>query len=173
MIESYSVPPHFSHFLDVSWLWTCFASLVPKSLKNWLPHFLHFSKHLFPWSSASLSGLNPDRMWRPSIFCDTRYLRYPASSRVTKLMCVNDGIALPMWTMFLLGLSPTFWAFFSQAPGPVLRTVLTPDLKSGMPHAVLIPAPVKAMKCLLSKIRWASLSIFFSRTSSGSKNSFF
>jgi hypothetical protein len=40
-----------------------------------------------------------------------------------------------------------FWAAFSQAPGPVSRTVLIPLLKSGIPADVLIPAPVKATKC--------------------------
>jgi hypothetical protein len=42
-----------------------------------------------------------------------------------------------------------------------------------MPHAVLIPAPVKAIKCLLSKIIFASFPILSLRTSSESKNSFF
>lgn len=73
----------------------------------------------------------------------------------TKDICVNDGTALFISTIFLLGTSLTFWAFFSHAPGPVLRTVLTPDLKSGIPHAVEIPAPVKAMKCLLWRMRLA------------------
>ena len=86
---------------------------------------------------------------------------------------MKEGIALAIYTTFVLGLFYTFWAFFSQAPGPVLRTVLTPDLKSGMPHAVLIPAPVKAIKCLLSKINFANFPILSLRTSSESKNSFF
>ncbi len=58
-------------------------------------------------------------------------------------------MALVISTILAFGLLGTFCAFFSQAPGPVFNTVLTPDLKSGIPHAVLIPAPVKAMKCLL------------------------
>lgn len=64
-------------------------------------------------------------------------------------MCVNEGIALAIYTTFLLGLSGTFCAFFYQAPGPVFKTVFTPDLKSGIPHAVEMPAPVNAIKCLL------------------------
>ena len=67
-------------------------------------------------------------------------------------MWVNEGTALAISTMFLLGLSGTFWAFFSQAPGPVFRTVLTPDRKSGIPQDVEMPAPVKAIKCLLLRI---------------------
>lgn len=73
---------------------------------------------------------------------------------------MKDGTALFMSTIFLFGTFLTFWAFFSQAPGPVLRTVLTPDLKSGMPHDVEIPAPVKAIKCLLLRIRSATMAIF-------------
>jgi hypothetical protein len=61
-------------------------------------------------------------------------------------MCVNDGTALAISTTFLLGLSGIFWAFFYQAPGPVFKTVLTPDLKSGIPQEVDMPAPVKAVK---------------------------
>ena len=64
----------------------------------------------------------------------------------TNIICVNEGTAFFMSTIFLLGASLTFCAFFSQAPGPVLSTVSTPDRKSGIPHAVDIPAPVKAMK---------------------------
>jgi hypothetical protein len=61
-------------------------------------------------------------------------------------MCVNDGTALAISTTFLLGLSRIFCAFFYQAPGPVFKTVLTPDLKSGIPQEVDMPAPVKAVK---------------------------
>ena len=75
-------------------------------------------------------------------------------------MCVNEGIAFFESTTFLFGLSLTFCAFFYQAPGPVFKTVLTPDLKSGIPQAVDIPAPVKAVKCLLLRIRLAIISIF-------------
>jgi len=39
-------------------------------------------------------------------------------------------------------------ASFYHAPGPVGKTVLIPDLKSGIPVEVEIPAPVKTMKCL-------------------------
>ena len=62
-------------------------------------------------------------------------------------MCVYDGRALAIYTVSL-GLGLILRAFFSQAPGAVGRTVFTPDLKSGIPQAVEIPAPVKAMKCL-------------------------
>lgn len=67
-------------------------------------------------------------------------------------MWVNEGIAFFESMMFLFGLSWIFKAFFSHAPGPVLRTVLAPDLKSGMPQEVEMPAPVKAIKCLLLSI---------------------
>ena len=61
---------------------------------------------------------------------------------------MNEGIALFISTIFLFGFVYfTPWAFFYHAPGPVFRTVLTPDLKSGIPQAVDIPAPVKAIKC--------------------------
>ncbi len=62
---------------------------------------------------------------------------------------MKEGTALAIYTIFLFGLSGTFCAFFYHAPGPVFRTVFTPDLKSGIPQEVEIPAPVKAMKCLL------------------------
>ena len=39
-----------------------------------------------------------------------------------------------------LGSRCFFVAAFSQAPGPVSRTVLIPLLKSGIPAEVLIPA---------------------------------
>ncbi len=52
------------------------------------------------------------------------------------------------------------WALFYQTPGPVFKTVSTPDLKSGIPQEVEIPAPVKAIKCLLSRISLARVSIF-------------
>ena len=53
---------------------------------------------------------------------------------------------------------PNFFASapFSQQPGPVLRTVLIPDLKSGIPQAVLIPAPVKNTPNLLFFIKSAN-----------------
>jgi hypothetical protein len=41
---------------------------------------------------------------------------------------VKDGIAFAIYTTFLLGLSGIFWTFFYQAPGPVFKTVFTPDL---------------------------------------------
>lgn len=93
--------------------------------------------------------LNPDRTWSPSVFWETRYFKWPFYYKATNVIWVNEGIAFAIYTTFLLGLSGTFWAFFYQAPGPVFKTVLTPDLKSGIPHAVEIPAPVKAIKCLL------------------------
>jgi hypothetical protein len=70
-------------------------------------------------------------------------------------------MAFAIYTIFLFGLSYIFCAFFYQAPGPVLRTVLTPDLKSGIPQEVDIPAPVNAMKCLLYKIIFANMLIFY------------
>ena len=60
-------------------------------------------------------------------------------------------------------------AFFSQAPGPVGNTVSFPDLKSGIPVDVDIPAPVKAIKCAELLMISASLSTFFSNTSGSSK----
>lgn len=62
-------------------------------------------------------------------------------------MCVGEGMAFNILTLEYLFLSSTFCANFSQAPGPVLRTVLIPLLKSGIPVEVEIPAPVKATKC--------------------------
>lgn len=65
---------------------------------------------------------------------------------------MNEGTALAISTMFLFGTFGRFCAFFYHAPGPVFKTVLTPDLKSGIPQAVEIPAPVNAIKCLLERI---------------------
>jgi hypothetical protein len=87
-------------------------------------------------------------------------LSNPAYYKATNVICVKDGMALAISTTFLFGLSFIFWAFFYQAPGPVFSTVLTPDLKSGIPQEVDIPAPVNAIKCLLFRIRSASFYIF-------------
>lgn len=152
IIESWSVPPHFSHFLEVAWSWTFLAYLVLKSLKNWLLHFLHFSKHRLPCNYANFAGLNPDLTWSPSVFWETKNFRSPHFSNAKSAIWVYEGTAHFISTIFLFGASLTFWAFFYQAPGPVLRTVLTPDLKSGIPQAVEIPAPVNAMKWLLLSI---------------------
>lgn len=64
-------------------------------------------------------------------------------------------------------------ALFYQTPAPVLRTVLAPERKSGIPQEVDIPAPVKAIKCLLFKIRLAINFTFSSSTYLESKCSFF
>lgn len=164
MIESYKDAPHFSHFLDVLCSWTFWASLVRKSLKNWLLHFLHFYKHLLPWSSAKWDGLNPDLTCNPSVFWEIKNFNSPAFSIATRAICVYDGIAFFESIMFLLGAFFTPWAFFSQAPGPVFKTVLTPDLKSGIPQAVDIPAPVKAVRWLDPSIKSAIVFIFSLRT---------
>lgn len=66
-----------------------------------------------------------------------------------------------MWDL-LLG---RFNALFSHAPGPVLRTVSFPLRKSGIPHDVEIPAPVKAMKWIDSLIKFASNEHFSSKIS--------
>ena len=87
-------------------------------------------------------------------------------------MWVNEGKAFSDPTIFLLGVLLILWAFFYQAPGPVSSLVLTPDLKSGIPQAVEIPAPVKAMKCLELIISFAKISIFSFSYSDVSKNSF-
>jgi len=50
------------------------------------------------------------------------------------------ALVLLLLALFLLILS---LAFYSQQPGPVGRIVFIPDLKSGIPQAVDIPAPVK------------------------------
>jgi hypothetical protein len=59
--------------------------------------------------------------------------------------------------MFGLGVYATLFALFYHTPAPVLRTVSIPDLKSGIPQELDIPAPVKAIKCLLVKIRLATI----------------
>lgn len=64
----------------------------------------------------------------------------------------------------MLGLtyfSLTFCALFSHTPAPVLRTVFIPERKSGIPQDVEIPAPVNAIKCLLLRIRSATLYAFY------------
>jgi hypothetical protein len=104
-------------------------------------------------------------MCNPSTFCDTKYLRIFNLSNATKPICVYEGIALFISTTFLLGCYLTFWAFFYQTPGPVLSTVLTPDLKSGIPQAVDIPAPVNEIKCLLVSIN-SAISFTFSLSTS-------
>lgn len=77
-----------------------------------------------------------------------------------------------------MGTDTCFFSFFSfcaplsQHPGPVLSTVSFPDLKSGIPAEVLIPAPVKLMKCFDSLIQFASLVAFSSSTAGLSKYSF-
>lgn len=148
------------------------ASLVLKSLRNLLLHFLHFYNIRFPCSSAKLAGLNPDLKCSPSVFCDTKNFKIFNFSRVTRDMWVNEGSADLLSTTFLL--VPVIpWALFSQTPAPVFKTVFTPDRKSGIPQEVDIPAPVKAMKCLLFKIRLATSFTFSYRTSFGSKCSFF
>ena len=123
-------------------------------------HFLHFSKHLLPCNYANFAGLKPDLTWRPSVFCETRYFNNPHFYNATSVIWVNEGTAAFISTMFLLFVSLTLWAFFSHAPGPVLRTVSTPDLKSGIPQAVDIPAPVKAIKWLLLRISYAIVLTF-------------
>lgn len=80
-------------------------------------------------------------------------------------MCVNEGIAFAISTTFLFGRFGSFWAFFYHAPGPVFKTVFTPDLKSGIPQAVEIPAPVNAMKCLLLRINSVKILILSYKTS--------
>lgn len=85
-------------------------------------------------------------------------------------MCVKDGKADLLSTMFWFGfVYCTFAALFSQTPAPVLSTVFIPDLKSGIPHAVDIPAPVKEIKCLLLRIRFATSLTFSLSTSLVSK----
>lgn len=67
--------------------------------------------------------------------------------------------------MFLLGTSYLMpKALFYHTPAPVFSTVFAPDLKSGIPHAVEIPAPVNAIKCLLFKIKFAISLIFSLKT---------
>lgn len=100
-------------------------------------------------------------MWRPSTFWEIKYFNSLTLYIATRDMWVNEGTALFISTTFLFGTYLTPWAFFSHAPGPVLRTVLTPDLKSGTPHAVEIPAPVKAIKWLLPNIRLATCLTFY------------
>ena len=56
----------------------------------------------------------------------------------------------------LTSFSFTPWALFYQTPAPVFKTVFIPDLKSGIPQDVDMPAPVKAIKCLLFKINLAT-----------------
>jgi hypothetical protein len=62
--------------------------------------------------------------------------------------------------MFELGDCSTLFALFYHTPAPVFRTVSIPDLKSGIPEEVDIPAPVKAIKCLLFKIILATIYTF-------------
>ena len=123
-------------------------------------HFLHFYKFLLPCNYAIFAGLKPDLKCRPSIFCKTRYFNNPHFYNATSAIWVYEGTAHFISTIFLFGAFLTFWAFFSHAPGPVLRTVLTPDLKSGIPQAVDIPAPVKAIKWLLLRISYAIVLTF-------------
>ena len=88
-------------------------------------------------------------MCNPSVFWETKNFRWPNYYKAMRDIWVKDGKALVISTMFLLGVFLIFWALFSQTPGPVFNTVPTPDLKSGIPQEVDIPAPVKAIKCLL------------------------
>lgn len=94
------------------------------------------------------AGLNPDLTCNPSVFWEIRYFNLSAFYKATNAIWVNEGIALFISTILLFGFVYfTPWAFFYQAPGPVFKTVLTPDLKSGIPQEVDIPAPVNAIKC--------------------------
>lgn len=86
------------------------------------------------------------------MFWETKYFKWPNCYKATKAIWVNEGTALAISTIFLFGTWDRFSAFFYHAPGPVFKTVLAPDLKSGIPQAVEIPAPVNAIKCLLERI---------------------
>ena len=58
-------------------------------------------------------------------------------------MCVNKGAAFFVSTYFLIGTSFTFGFMFSQEIGPILGTISTLGLQSGI---VEMPGPVKAIK---------------------------
>lgn len=113
--------------------------------------------------------MKPDLKWSPSVFWETKYFKYPIYYKAAKVIWVKEGTAFAMSTIFLFGILGSFCAFFYHAPGPVFKTVLTPDLKSGIPQAVEMPAPVNAIKCLLSRTNSVKILIFSYKTSSGSK----
>lgn len=137
-----------------------------------LLHFLHFYNILFPCNYAKFVGLKPDLKCNPSVFCDTKNFNIFNFYKVTNDICVKEGSADLLSIIFLfVYVIPC--ARFYQTPAPVFNTVFIPDLKSGIPHDVDIPAPVNAIKCLLFKIRLATNLTFSSRTSLGSKCSFF
>lgn len=60
---------------------------------------------------------------------------------------MSEGTAFNVDTDTYLLVSFMFYAYFSQAPGPVFKTVFIPLLKSFTPVEVEIPAPVNEMKC--------------------------
>lgn len=76
-------------------------------------------------------------------------LTYPLSIKCFNALCVLDGIA-SLKLMSIFGLIP----FFSS-----VQTPLGPR-KSGMPHAVEIPAPVWTTICFEVRMRSTSCSIF-------------
>ncbi len=162
MIVSIRSPLHngSSQFLPVLCSWTDYAFLTRKSLKYSFPHYVHKSIFVFPWSSAIISGVIPLLRWRPSTFWLITNFSNPASINETKAICVEVGIAfwIEVRTSFLV----VFYLFaaFSQAPGPVSRTVSKPLLKSGIPAEVLMPAPVNATKCSDDYIQRANCSHF-------------
>mmetsp|Transcript_48944 Transcript_48944/g.138216 ORF Transcript_48944/g.138216 Transcript_48944/m.138216 type:complete len:206 (-) Transcript_48944:63-680(-) len=97
----------------------------------------------------------PDRRWRPSVFCETSAFRgpLPLPCSLTRDMCVLVGTALTVvvatrLAAFALRTSGVE-ARSTHAPAPVSSDVFTPLRKSGMPAAVLTPAPVNAIICLL------------------------
>lgn len=99
--------------------------------------FLHFSQNstfVLPCNSAILSEGKPDFKWRPSTFWEIIYYNKFFLSNSTKHIWVLEGIADSMGTLwYFLGSSFIFYAYFSQHPGPVFKTVFIPDLKSGTP----------------------------------------
>ena len=129
---------------------------------------------VLPCNSARHLGSRPERLCRPSVFWLTTNFTRPSLTSLTIAICDGDGTAFNTFCTFFCwegNLMP--WALRSHTPGPVVRTVFTPLLKSGIPVLVLIPAPVKTIQYRLSRIHWARTWIFSDSTSSSSKYSFF
>lgn len=130
IMESSKSPLHSgsSHYLPVLWSLTFWAFLTLKSLMYYHWHLLHFSKFVFPCSSAILWAGMPDFQCNPSTFWDIRNFRKLASIMPTNPMWhrVGKALAIVVLRVAFVPYLPLL-AAFSQHPGPVGKTVSIPD----------------------------------------------